>query len=253
VNGRHGDSAWFWEKAGVAVQGMIPAALNMLEETKLGAPVGETTYITYGLVTPGKQEKPRIVWDSRLLHNPYFARYLIAGGDLLVVDQQETDLWKLVGGYVAMLQQPADADRVEEVRRKLDECGLSKYPILEQGRNDTSALYSGWLKTSRTEDATIVTLESRTSIGLTTAQIVAVEVEAKRGEHGKARIQIPYFAVLGRIVAWVDMKNKSLPAGKDAQQQPVAKPKTRGRRNNAVSVSWNAFRVASQWRRVVYE
>lgn len=216
VNERYADAVWFWGKAGVAIEGVIPAALNMLEETKLGAPVGKTTYIPYGLFTPGESEKPRILWDSRLLQNSYYAKYLFTGRYLLVVDSQETDLWKLVGSDVAVLRSPVDADRVETARRELADHGLSKYPILEHARSDSPALYQGRVKTSPIEDATLVTLESQTSIGLPASQILGVEIEAKRGTHGKVRIQVPYFIVVGRIVAWVDMRHNSLALEKEA-------------------------------------
>jgi transcriptional regulator with XRE-family HTH domain len=226
VNKLYADAVWFWRKSGVAVEGMIPAALSMLEESKLGAQVGKSTYIPYGLLTPGESEKPRILWDSRLLPNSYYAKYLFTGRYLLVFDSQETDLWKLAGNDVAVLRIAVAAERIETTRSELADYGLSKYPILEHARSDTPALYQGRIKTSPIENVTLVTLESQTAIG-PASQVLAVEIEAERGVHGKVRIQVPYFTVLGRVVAWVDMRGNPLPAEAEPHASHEKKEKRR--------------------------
>lgn len=210
----HADAMWFWRNAGVSLERLVPVALDMLEAVGPSTPHGVVTGIKpssavlpSGQEGKGREQSELLYVDTRTLRNPYYSKYVLASNLILVVDEEDSELWSLIDSYVAVVQHPASVREALEASSELIGTELAKYPMFAMQSITQTALYSGWLRARKHGDDLVVSLESQTPFGTTSSQVVGVQV----GTGARTRkAVVPYFTVLGRIVQWIDMRGKLL-------------------------------------------
>jgi transcriptional regulator with XRE-family HTH domain len=247
LNKRYGDAVWFWQCAGLAIEGMMPAALEMLEATNLAVPVGSVTSIPE-LPSTRSVTSPAILFDTRLLRNPYAAKYIVPQpGKVLIVDTQQTDIWKLSGHEIAVLRRALPPEETRAVKRAFSDPVLIEYSHLLIQEVGEPSLHWGWLSTSRRGEASVVSLESRTAMGLLGSHILAIEIEGGGGRAAKM-IESPFFYVLGQVVAQIDLRGPdATPYTWDQFQKQLQSSETQGSKTPHTKKS--SSRVRSQKKR----
>jgi transcriptional regulator with XRE-family HTH domain len=212
----------FWRGAGVKVEGMVPVVKELLSE--LDAPItqGKLTGLPPSKSISQESEKGRrLPFADSLLPNPAAAAYIkVVGdfllpmfkdGDALVIDESETRIWSLVGSYVAMFRHTKGLHVPDVIREKLSDAEVARYPQLAR-YPDRTGLFVGWLRSQPGETTTLM-LETPSRLGGTNSELVAFEIAPISGGSVRRRIELPGFAVLGRVIALIDMRGKSLPRG----------------------------------------
>jgi len=211
---------WFWRQAGVRVEAMVPVAKELLN--KLDAPIiqGKLTSVPPSKLTvQASEEGRRLLFPTSLLPNPAAAGYvkvlgdsllpMFKNGDALVIDESETRIWNLVGSYVAMFRHTRKLHVPDAIREKLRDAEVAQYPELAR-YPDRMGLFAGWLR-SKPGQVTTLTLEAPSQLGSMASEQVAFEIAPISGGSVRRRIELPGFSVLGRVVAWVDLRGKLLP------------------------------------------
>lgn len=233
---RYDDAVWFWGRAGIAIEGLMPAALGMLESVGAAIPKGSVTSVPPAKLWSGAGS--RILVDSVLLRNPYSAKYILADDSVvLVIDEQELDLWKLVDSHVALLCSPVEPEIVETSIRHLSDAEILRYPAFKS-QELRYPLHTGLLRAVKRGEDTVLTLEARDYIGprleIYGGEIVAVEFGRGPGGRGGKRAEVPYFTVLGRVIEWADVRGTPL-VQREAEQRKaktVKREQKKGRMKN---------------------
>lgn len=221
---RYDDAVWFWGHAGIAVEGLMPATLGMLERFGSAIPKGRVTSVAPGKLWPNTGE--RILLETRLLRQPYAAKYILVDNEvILVLDDEEKSLWNLLGSHVALLHGPVESEILEASTQQLNDAELSRYPVFARQDVARTSLHSGLLNAVRRGNDTVVTIEPQPYIGSEMyagvphyPQVVAVELGPTGGSRTARRVEVPYFYLLGKVIQWIDVRGTPL-VQKEAEQR----------------------------------
>jgi hypothetical protein len=209
VHERYGDALWFWKRAGIESEGLIPAVLEMLGEADLALPVGAVTSIPE-LPAERSVKSPAILFDSRVLRNPYAAKYIVPEqGRLLILDTQQTDIWRLSNQELAVLRRRPQ--NVDALMRAFADPALAKYSATLLQQVSEPSLHWGLLTSTTRDGDTVIALESRSPLGLSQSYVLGVEIAGGSGRAAKV-IESPCFTVLGRVIAQIDLREGPIPA-----------------------------------------
>ena len=215
-NQRYTDAEWFWRKAGVTL--MIPTALELLKQIEAPTTRGLMTSLHANAITAQDQDKGRfLLFPSQLLPNPLASSYAIVAddalrpmfnkGDVLIVDESETNPWKMVGRYIATLRHTAWERNVRALRQQLSD---EEYARFLPSRPERLGLFVGWLHPTSRDSDTVLEIEAPNSLGGISRQAIAFETKPIPGGSTTRKITSPEFAVLGRVIAWIDASGKAL-------------------------------------------
>lgn len=204
AHSRYGDALWFWNNAGIEPAGLIPAVMEMLEHMKVSLPIGKVTAIPEYPVQRSVKSGS-ILFDSRLLRNPFAVNYVVAHGDrrLLFLDTQQADIWRLSSREVAVV--PRRKDSVESLMRTFSDPALARYLAMFTPQAKEPAVQWGPLTSTMRDGDTFIALEARNPLGLSQSYIIAIETSGGAGRVAK-RIESPFFGLLGRVIAQVDLR-----------------------------------------------
>lgn len=186
-------AVWFWQKAGVRVQSVVPAALKLLKD--LDAPIAQGEFTSVPPCTlidhPARHGRRLRVESALLPENSLSCSYLAISddsllpmfkrGDLVIVDEWQRDLWKMGSEHAALVHVGALAREGER--------GIKRVRV--------KGLRVGWLR----EIAGGMALDAPNPEGGINREIVAV-----------AGADNPEFSVIGRVIGWIDMRGKTLAA-----------------------------------------
>jgi len=68
-------------------------------------------------------------------------------------------------------------------------------------------------------------LEAPGPLGGMSSEVVAFAAEPVHGGSRRRKAELPEFSILGRVIAWVDMRGASLPRDKEEPQATAKKKK----------------------------
>jgi transcriptional regulator with XRE-family HTH domain len=206
------EAEWFWQQAGIKFQGMVQTTLALLKHHEAPITRGLMTIVPPNKLLKQESAKDRLLYfPTYLLPDPLACSFVVADDDVLrplanrrdvlIIDESETDVWNMVGSYVAAFRVTSWNKHVLANRSKLTEEEMEQLLSLRPSR---SGLYAGWLRSSIRDGKTVITLESPNILGGTSSEVVAVQFRRERSD-------VPEFVVLGSIVSLTDMRGKALP------------------------------------------
>lgn len=208
-NRRYEDAIWFWEQGGIRGQNMIPAVLDIVKELDAPLVQGSLTTVPANkcLQLPDDKER-RVPFPTALLPNPLAVSFVAVNddaleplykrGDVLIVDESNADIWKMIGSRVVAYRAASWSESVRKSREKLTDAEFEKYLPDRSGR---IGLYAGWLRSTSRGAESIVVIESPNILGSISSTPIAFELSAIHGSSIKRKIDVPEFIVLGTIVA----------------------------------------------------
>ena len=230
------DAEWFWAEAGLQPQGMTRTVIALLKERGAPTTVGRRTGVPRNKIIYRDQDGPnRIDIQTDFLPDPLSCSFAIVPdeslrplfnrNDVVVIDESETDLWKLVGDCVALYRAASWIRNVQEAREKLSDAEYQALSREMGARIDRLGLHVGWLRVSEREGAKSLLLESPTPFGGMAQEVVAFEIPPMPRSSTTRRIEVPAFTVLGRVTCWIDMRGKSLLSEPTAKANAISKAK----------------------------
>lgn len=211
------DAEWFWREAGV--RRMLPTAVHLLKEMEAPISHGAVTHVPPSKLARQERDAGRwLPFPTHLLSTPLAAAYITVADDslrpmfnrddVLVLDESADDPWKMIGRYVAAYRHTSWNKHVRAMREMLTD---HEFNLLLSQRQDRLGLYAGWLRSNVREGSTLLTIEAPSPLGGISSEVIAFDAAPLEGGSVRRRIVMPEFNLLGRVVAWIDMRGQSLP------------------------------------------
>ena len=231
----HAEAEWFWAKAGVDSGAMARTTLALLRKSEAPVTRGLMTMVPPSKLVESEASKGRLVlFPTYLLPNPLASSFVLVPddsllpmfrrGDVIIVDESESNLWNMAGAHVVAFRRTSLAQHVLASRDKLtDEEFARIFPLIPQ----RPGLHAGWLRSVHREGSRVLTLESPGAIGGTVSETLAIELAPIQGGSIKRRIEVPTFNTVGRVVAWIDTRGRALPL--QDEEPPKSRPVAGGR------------------------
>jgi DNA-binding XRE family transcriptional regulator len=226
------EAEWFWREAGV--RRMLPAAVHLLKQMESPISHGAITNVPPSKFARQERDAGRwLPFPTHLLTTPLAAAYITVADDslrpmfkrddVLVLDESERDPWTMVGGYIAAYRHTSWNKHVRAMREMLTDQEFSQLLSLRQ---DRLGLYAGWVRSNMREGSAVLTIEAPNSLGGVSSEVIAFDAAPLEGGSIRRRIEMPEFSILGRVVAWVDMRGQTIPIWKEpTKEQPKHKQK----------------------------
>jgi DNA-binding XRE family transcriptional regulator len=226
---------WFWQRAGLNFQSMVQATLALLKHHEAPITRGLMTIVPPNKLLAQEREKDRLLYfPTYLLPDPLACSFIAVPDDslrplynrrdVLIIDESETDVWKMVGSHIAAFRPTSWNKHVMAQKSRLSSEEFEQMLSLHASR---LGIYAGWLRSSVRDGQTVLALESPNALGGTSSEVIAVQ----SGTRGRA--EVPEFIVLGRIVNWIDTRGKTLPLQEETPKREDRRSKvnnrTRGR------------------------
>ncbi len=218
---------WFLEQIGLGrseLRSLVPEIDRSIKdfEKRLNVPAkgGEIIRVV-PLRNPFERDDrplPDLPFPAALIANRASVSYVVVKekslqpmfkpGDILVIDERETDVWNLQGLYVALFRHTKGLTR--RSTRGLSDRDAHRYAGLARTDYPAPGLLAGWLRIQEGSETTYVLVEAPSvPAGRITSEVVAFEVNRPpTAQRARRRIQLPDLAVLGRVVAWISGEEK---------------------------------------------
>jgi len=216
----YADARWLWEKAGIPTGLLLPVAVQGLKELSVPIHAGEIvrvppmkkvfedsskTEASAAYIPFAAAALPNAMQTSYVALPDDFMLPMFKRGDILVIDESEIAVDRLVGAYVAAYRHTKPLYVQErDVKRFTDDelirlRELARYPLTRLG------MFAGWLRKEERPGSWAFVVECPSEHGFA-REPVAFELPPGRGSHAPRLLELPDVAILGRVVAWISSR-----------------------------------------------